>query len=84
LEFVKTKIELKSALKIVEMLREELLKDVASMEDSKPSVDQNFEIVLNKSTWKKTTLEKRENKKVRKVQQNQLIPITENKYATLT
>jgi hypothetical protein len=84
LELVRTRIELKSAIKIAEMLREELLKDVASTEDSKPSVDQNFEIVLNKSTWKKTTTEKRENKKVRKVQQNQFIPITENKYATLT
>lgn len=84
LELVRTEIELRSALKIVEMLREELLKDVASTEDSKPSAEQNFEIVLNKSTWKRTTTEKRENKKVRKVQQNQFVPITGNKYATLS
>jgi hypothetical protein len=77
LELVKTRIELKSTLKIVEMLREELLMDVASTEDYKPGVDQNFETVSNKSTWKKSTTEKGENKKVRKMQQNQFIPITE-------
>jgi hypothetical protein len=38
---------------------------------------------MTKSRWKKSTSYKGKNKNIMKIQQNQSIPSTENKYATL-
>jgi hypothetical protein len=56
--------------------------DAVSTGNENSSVDQNFEIVMTKSGRKKLTSNKGENKSMMKMQRNQSIQTTENKYAT--
>jgi hypothetical protein len=79
--------QLSSAKKIIQILQEErkstLNLDTVSTGIDNSSIELNFEIVMAKSRWRKLTSNKGENENKTKTQQNQSIPTTVNKYATL-
>jgi hypothetical protein len=83
LELEKTRTELRSAQKIVEILREEMFNDAVSKDNDNTNPDQNFETVIDKYRHKKSRNNKNVKCKMVMKMQHQTFPTTENKYSTL-